>query len=480
MTKKDFDHEFKEKLSQLEPESNNSDWDAFSEMLKNEDEFKDLRFDQVVSDKIKEHRSEFNSSDWASLQRRLKKEEGVRRHLITSKACEILCIVMLLFLVDNLFFDHTEVIYSKEAYAIQPQTSTLTISHAEDSAQETPVSSTKINTTKSIQPIGLLESLKIKLDQISIKLSGKQPNFASNSSSDGHFEYKSDFETTNSNSIALAEQYSDQPANGFNNLALQGINSIDSKLNKDLPTLDMHQILLPLVQKSETKYNLMPTYAYGVGVIRSPFDEVYKSEAFTNFNFTTRTGAIFSIEKGNLEFITGAELERREYEPLLQDEIVGSLGNAVKFNLSEIELTTASIPIGMKINKNIGRNVNVYASANLGVNTILFARHRVDKEVIQNGGRLLNNSNKPNDSRSVAEPDLYKKDFTLGVVQGGNIMKNLYFTANAEIGLEGKINESQKWVAGVGFSRYIHPNGKGPNDDRLDFGYARVGLKYRL
>ena len=112
-----FDEGIKQKLSGVEVSSQGADWDVFSKILKSEVEFNNLKFDEEITSKIKQVNSSYNSGHWLALQKRLKKEEKVRKHLVTSKAVEILCLFLLLFTLDNSVFVNNNVIYDNNAYA---------------------------------------------------------------------------------------------------------------------------------------------------------------------------------------------------------------------------------------------------------------------------------------------------------------------------------------------------------------------------
>lgn len=464
----DFDEVIKNKLSNIDSDNSPADWAVFSEILKSDTAFNDLQFDQNVSEKFEQHRSSFNSNHWLELQKRLKKEENVRKHLISSKAVEILCLFLLLFTFDNLMFNSSDAIYDNTAYAEMLSQKEEATSKLEQNNIQLEEGTSKVIIVNELIQSG--ESIQIY-----------EPAFSSKNEQTKHLssELPSDGQKINSDLLnILTEMFN------FQNQNIQDITP-DVKNQVSIESVEMNEMVLhknvirpmilpnfkPQLKKDDIKYHLTPTYAMGMGINRAPFDEVYWLNPHSSVSNTTKTGLLFSAEHKDFEFSTGIEVERRSITAQKHTESF----NGNNYSLNKIGLSTVSIPLGVKYSYPITKKVKMYANASLGVNAVLTAKYdRPIDPIVESvrGGRV--NTSRAN------EPQLHQKDFTDGILQGGNYLDNFYLTANGEFGLESKINDKQSVVAGVGYNRFIHTNGIGPNKDRLDFAFARIGLKYQL
>ena len=220
----------------------------------------------------------------------------------------------------------------------------------------------------------------------------------------------------------------------------------------------------------------MPTFSAGLGISRSSYDRIYDEDPYTSISNSTKTGLLFSSEKNKYEFVTGIEIERRSYVPKIIEEVYGSsIGAKTKFSLENIGISTASIPVGLKRKFPITKKLDFYTKVGFGINMVLTTKYDISEEKIV--GRA--SSSFTSASRTIT-PKLFQKNFDEGALQGGNLLKSIYFSGNLEVGANFKLNEKQSIVTGFGYNRFLLNQGYGPNNDRLDFAFTHIGLRYQL
>lgn len=468
MTNQKFDDIFKSKLSEHDNAPQSPDWDQFSQILKKSDGFEDLDFDKEVSEKVKNHQIPYSENHWHLLKERLVREQAIRTKLYLAKLTEITAVVLLLFgalsyaglkldnklEADPKMFAHlydqkaetssinqsvlnsetlSQISAGAEAYRNKNQAASENINYAQESTIQIPVLSNNTPLVVSKLAESNVKSLQLKMPLLNPGIS-----------------------TSN-------------------------LDSKTEMLAAATPDINTLPIYKPeLFASTITKAELKSFVGSGVSIIRSPYDEVYQNEAATLISRIDRAGIGYAIGTDKLKMTVGLEYSKMNYQPIQVIETYGSLRDGLKqTSLKSMAFQTARIPLGVKhdfLNKKDKRKISPYLSVNVGINGILTSDYDVEENVLPSDFRPVDTNTKRSNNNS----KLSTKEFTKGVLQGGDFVSNLFLDANMEAGIELKLFQNTRLNTGLSYSTFLASKGLGPNGDRHDNLTLNVGLTFSL
>lgn len=479
MTNQKFDDIFKSKLSNPDSSPNSSDWDQFSQLLSKSEGFEDVNFDKELSEKIKEHHVPYSDSHWLQLKERLEREQGIRTKLYFAKLAEISVIILLLF--GGLSYLGLNFKYVQEvdpamfAHLYQDEINSNILKPINNKAvqkikQESYKNINKNNLEALTKGVRAYRAIASPSRQVKEGFaSAKQPLWASPI-------------LINKPVTSLSSTI---PNIAFAPLSLASMSILEAnkagKLEAALPEINTLPIYKPeLYASTITKTEMRTYFGSGLDIIRSPFDPVYQNEAATLISRHDKAGFSFAMGTEHLKMATGLEYNRMKYEPISVIETYGSLREGLKqSSLKEIAFHTARIPLGVKydfLKNKEKRKVSPYINANFAINGILASEFEIDEQDLPTDARPDFNGIK----RSSTNSKLANKDFSKGILQGGDLVSNLFLDANIEAGIETKINSSVRLSSGISYSRFLASKGLGPNGDRHDNITFNVGLTFNL
>lgn len=475
MTNQKFDDIFKSKLSNPDNAPKSSDWDEFSKILKKSEGFEQVNFDKEVSDKVKEHHVPFSDNHWQMLKERLEREQKIRTRLYFAKLSEIAAIILLIFgslSYSGLTFDRTVDVDPQmfaHLYKENPPSAN------QNKLQEIKLSKLNQETLKELQK-GTSAYQKVAAEQIIAS-----PGFASPSES-----FISALPTRKQEVVLASMSKIEVRPTEVSRLIepevfAQEIGSETNELMAASPSINTLPIYKPeLYASTLTKSEFRPYFGTGINIIRSPFDNVYQNEATTLFARQDKAGFYYAIGTDHLKMTTGLEYNRMKYNPVSVIETYGSLRDGLKqTSLKSIAFQSARIPVGIKydfLGRKEKRKVSPYVNATVGINGVLTSEYRIEEEVLPSDFRQIDSGTK----RSSNNSKLSNKEFNPGILQGGELVSNLYLDANLEAGIETRITKSIRLTTGISYSRFLASKGLGPNGDRHDNVTLNIGLNYAL
>ena len=481
MTNKQFDDIIKSKMSGLSHDKNPADWDQFSELLKQSKGFSEVGFDEKVAEKVKGHQINYSESHWAILKARLEREEYIRTRLYFSKLAEIAAVFLLLFASTNyagLKYDFgTEPDPAMFAHLYEgAQGEHLDIQKAILKSQKTTsqaVVSTNQNKSgfviaeKQIKSLVEITPTIYSVHQSMITPLGTQLPISLSQHPIADITPIANLEAADMNFAALANEYAAEA----------------KELNKNEEALDVIYAA-HLNQDTRTKYELKPYLGIGVANTRSPIDEIYKIDATNIYSMQRKAGLAFAAGSGNLKIATGLEWNQNKYKPVQVEEVYGSFRDGIKkISLKDINLHIAKVPIGVKydfVRNKENSNHSFYVGANVGINAILHSKYDIQetKVPIEDYRNIILNNN--NSRSNTTESKLSNKDFSRGILQGGEALTNLFIDTSLELGFEKRISKNANIAISANYSKYLGTQGLGPNEDRYDNLTFNLGVNYLL
>ena len=475
MTNQKFDDIFKSKLSNPDNAPKSSDWEEFSKILKQSEGFEQVNFDKEISDKIKEHHVPFSENHWQFLKKRLEREQKIRTRLYFAKLSEIAAIILLIF--GSL--SYTGLTFDKTA-DVDPQM----FAHL----YETNIPTTNQNKLHNLRKGKLNEETLKELQKGTSAYKKETVDEIKNSET-----FASGIEALISNLPSRPQVLVLETKSTFNitpsevssfiypEISTQELGTETNALVAATPSINTLPLYKPeLYASTLTKSEFRPYIGSGITIIRSPFDDVYQNEATTLISRKDKAGFFYAIGTDHLKMSTGFEYNRMKYNPVPVIETYGSLRDGLKqTSLKSIGFQSARIPVGIKydfLGRKEKRMVSPYVNTNVGINGVLTSEYHIDEEVLPSDFRPFDSSTK----RSSNDSKLSGKEFTPGILQGGDLVSNLFLDANIEAGIETRITSNIRLTTGISYSRFLASKGLGPNGDRHDNVTINIGLNYSL
>lgn len=500
MENKNFDHIVKSKLEEFEFFSPSANWDLFHDKYK--DELRDTSdiFDKKIQEKFTDHMVPYNKKHWYLMKEALEREEFIRTSIYFSKIVEAGCIFLILFTFLNLF---------PSISAIGPESqenndNKLIIADNDDTAdQHIRESQEKIlgnltivdNNTNHVKdrkiikegalsnqraiinnqkPIPFNSNLNINttvltepnpIDEKSIT-EERAIAFIDNPEVDQfmlHEEIESDF-NFNENLIAEADRI------WIDDVALLDQSAID-------PLAIHRSFYIPLNRSSRRdpikEQYISLAFAPTVNIVNSPFDYINKTEPYSTDALGGEIGFNYGVRRNNLEIETGLNYGRKSYEPKQVDEVTGSFFTSFsRLRLKQITYDVMSIPMNIKYHFKNGDGWGLYFLTGTSINGIANSDYLVEA----NGSKISIYDVQTN----YRESNTAKKQYNPGILEGGNILDNLYFTLDLSFGVERSLNANTSFYLAPTLRQHLGLAGVGPNNDKVNSLGINLGIKRRL
>jgi hypothetical protein len=436
MNNKEFDKSLKNKIDSLVDESDHkSDWNSFSRILKKQEGFESLNFDDKVRNYVSIHTSKYNSDHWHQLKTRLEKESRIHQHIYISKGTELFSVLLLVFAFVQYFLN--------DVYPTNSQINN--VQPILERAGILPIKTTKNPTLPIVNVVNNIEhSLK--------------NNIVAMNNSNGLESSSLNFNKAKEPNI------SPLPIVFRPNLVYNKTIVCESSNHKSIKT----------VASEKPKSFLTPLTSFGLNITKTPANistnETEKLLLSSHFG----AGLLFSTQYDNIEFGTGIIIGRKNYKPLPQTNYVIKNRNLYKEEVRNIKYDFATIPIRAKylFGKKTD-DIKPYIMGGADINILLNSRYDLTSEDLGRVSSLtLNNNNNPRNDLNNSTPE--------GLFSGGSLKSNLYLSVSAEAGIEKQISQINSVIFGISYSKYFNIEGLGPNKDKYDNLSFNVGLKHSL
>jgi hypothetical protein len=500
MENKKFDNLIRSKLEGLENLSSISDWDMFHSKYRDELADNSEIFDRVIQEKLDGLQVPYNKKHWYLMKEALEREEFIRTSIYFSKIVEAGCIFLILFTFLNLFptfsensglqkrVQHMPIIADGENNIDQQLIESSLKTNKEIQINSnintgSTVSESKTSTkTSLIIADALIKSNKLVLNEL---LNSENTN-----------QFRSEYHNTSG--IINHETPNQVENNAHNNnekeVVLFNATETESTLPSeermiftDIASLEENQIIpieskgsyyIPIFPLSNRNYSKKEKYlSFGfaptVNIVNSPFDYINKTEPYSTDALGGELGFNYSVRKDYLEIETGLNYGRKSYQPKQVDEIIGSFITSFRrLRLRQITYDVMSIPMNIKYHFKSSDSWSFYALTGTSLNGIANSDYLVE----ENGSKI----SIYNVQTNYRESNTAKKSYNPGILEGGNVLDNLYFTLDLAIGFEKKFNASTSIFFAPTLRQHLGLAGVGPNNDKVNSLGLNLGIKKKL
>jgi opacity protein-like surface antigen len=507
MKNKDFDDILKHKISQNETSNTNSDWDAFSKILKQSEGFENLDFDQVVEEKITDHKVPFNSSHWALLKSRLLKEEYLRNKILSIKSLETIVLLLFLLLFQQYNIDRLEKEISNEPLVINQAFNTSSSSATSKTNSTSKIKAAfdrrkaEITKNNTVTNITSTKNKKIEVKEVEKQIDQVNATPVANQKYETltaiNLIHKNINSLYKSNSISNALN---DIANKIDNKAINSSNILKSSPTKPVTSMNVNveninqpfggtaeEVKLPFVGNDVANVQkfITPTVFSGVGITKSPFDPIYNFKSYSTLSSQYGIGMLYSVKDKNLELQSGLRYTKRTHKPAAIVETYGNLlGNYSQISLNKISYDIIEIPLNLKYHFKENAKTRIYAQAGINTNISLKNSYEIIKKPVASSSlaksgaaNFISDNTLVNNER---EAKLSKKEFNKGFFQGGKIKDNFFLTLSAGVGMERQLSQKNALSLGIEYNKFYMIDGIGPNKDKLNGVAINFGLKHQI
>lgn len=258
------------------------------------------------------------------------------------------------------------------------------------------------------------------------------------------------------------------------------IEKVNSNFAWEIPTIQAK----PPKKKSDLRFSIFTTT--DINYVTTPPDQisVFGEPVKTGYNETLASGygggVNVSWKRNRWEYQTGGIYSFKRYIPNTPIFIFETLNFYIKEDFNGIQLDIFQVPLNALYHfKNKGK-WRFYASAGVSAHFVTSTIYEfdVEKEAL-NANEENNGSNRgssPDETKSIKQ----QKDFPNGLLDGGNLQKNFYMSAN--IGLGAEYYLSPKWTIFFqpNYQHFMMSGGIGTNKDKIYTTSLQLGTKFNL
>ena len=478
MKNKNFENIIKHKLAGMTSNTSSSDWEEFEHLL-DDDQAMDQLLDDKVASEMLNMRSSYKPEHWIRLTSNLALQKERINNIIGYKMIE-LSMILLLLLSANTYFEHLDIknnYNSAQAYAALTSTKLNNAERvvAPNTLSDNP-SSIDIETLSSGTSITSLQngenkSLKIiQNDKTNLHNIVYQPSH--NYSTDQYVQ----IEPESLNSI-------ENTTNEAQNTRIEGISdlvntAVDAlSYERDTPDNSLDYILPAIIiptHSTDSKKWMTAYIGLDNNLINSPFDIVYREKGYDTYGLGYTIGTEVSIQNNKAEFGIGLAYSSRSYDPRYIGETYGSTtSNYFETGLEHIDFDILTLPVSFRyafiqqpkwaIDISVGASANVIAWSDYDIKNVSLDQN-VHTLSIPNSRDLL-----------IDDKPLHK-----GLLHGGTLRENLYYTVDMSLGLTSQLTESNFLSIRPGYSIHTMSEGIGPNNDHIHKLSLNIGIKHLL
>lgn len=258
------------------------------------------------------------------------------------------------------------------------------------------------------------------------------------------------------------------------------IEKVSSNFAWEIPTIQAKEPK----KKNDLRFSIFTTT--DINYVTTPPDQisVFGEPVQTGYNETLASGygggVNVSWKRNRWEYQTGGIYSFKRYIPNTPIFIFETLNFYIKEDFNGIQLDIFQVPLNALYHfKNNGK-WRFYASAGVSAHFVTSTIYEFDVEK-----ESLNDNEENNGSNRGSSPDETKsikqqKDFPNGLLDGGNLQKNFYMSAN--IGLGAEYYLSPKWTIFFqpNYQHFMMSGGIGTNKDKIYTTSLQLGTKFNL
>lgn len=249
------------------------------------------------------------------------------------------------------------------------------------------------------------------------------------------------------------------------------------ELNKTMESNDKKGFTIDYVNAKEKKYwtsvGLIATC--DLNQIYTPSDYFLgkKIDEYTTYAFSGGGGFTLSRESKNNSFEIGLIYNTKRYHPKkLNILATNDRGIVFEEKLSNVQINVLQIPLNYRYKFLKKTNINYFTGLGAALNVITQANYDNDRQYLvpDYALRMIEENQPPS-------PIENAKKFNAGLFEGGIIQENIYFAAQATLGLEYKLTDKVSLFNQVSYQRHISLKGIGANHNSFHAYSLWLGLR---
>ncbi len=473
MAKNNFDSEIKDIMSNWKEDYNSDHWDNLNAKLDNEfgpDDTSDFdhEFDQSIIEKIKGQQVPFESKNWEILEKKLDQERFVKKRVINVAILQFIIVFLLLLTLWN--WKGAAIVQDHQERKAQETAMLFAFDQKQESFYNqfaTDLSEHRIQSEANFENQYWIS----QLDEIDFYPGITRPN--AESLKKLVINNSLLIKEEDQNSIITNEDLDLAKEDTEKLLAFDPIETLSTSPihNTEVQKLSENVLINFTQKKKKFDFALGGSFSPDLYVIRSPDDPIYENSGHYSETYGLSGGLIFTARKKALEIETGLLYSSVRYQPREIKEIYESAGRAYETSLQDIFFNVISAPLHFKRHISIGKNSSFYAFGGGSFHAIINSNFDIHNAVIE--------PLSPTAESAFHEPDLSRKDFEPGILEGGSIFDNTYLTVDLGIGFQQMVaNRLSFYVQPTLYAQYS--DGIGPNEDKLHKLSVYLGAKYNL
>lgn len=467
MSYKNFDDQIRDAIGDFEAKDNGS-WDLLMskmmvdpELTPDPQEVQD--FDHVVRTKIEHVKPEQPIGDWDAMAERIKQEFSIRRKLIRYKVAEIALVMLAIFTLVNIFptqvnkpFKNIKKEFIKKKQELIAYKNAILFNDAKETTIKQPIASIKENHKTEVKAKEHSTEVQAKPALISTVTQNLNKVLPINIGIDEAQEFESEIIAE---IVAKGPEQTIEPREAIleiNSLEQkEPISEIDTKKKRFRGKAIIAKIFSPIKQVRVSMFT-GSDYNY----IQTPYDEIFDLEEYSRFAQGYQAGVSIGFKNKNIEVETGGIYSLKDYQPRIPTQFLNGPGSRIAVNFDKIQLNMLEIPLNFRYNFSNLTRWKFYGQTGASMHIALLA----DYDHSNFAGIFANLA------PGQPGPKLKSKKFTDGVLEGGSLEENSYFTANLGLGVERLINPRWSLFLQPSVKAYLLPgynSGLGPNQDRI-------------
>lgn len=520
-----FDVFVASQLANLDGTPATADWNSFEEKLSASEHLEDQRFDQLVSEQLSNYQAPYNAHHWKVFSNELDEAFSLRRQLYRYKVMEI-AIMLLLFLTAYNFFPW-------EKFDRKPFLQLRAVPSEKNQDQfnsQAPIANLKKQQQAPlIESAGPAQNAALETIQNSETKTTFSQGMASQSLSafDGQLPSRPSSRgivalPPLSNSIQLVNELTpsawiNKTMGATTDLSVtpsprlpHALATTPAPTSETLPTrrlgvlamlaTEMPQLNQPtspnLSDKAQEKLDLSKVSrkamlrfgmysAFNWNVIRTPVDPVFGTQSVWIDSTGFSTGLALALRTGLWEFELGGAYQTKSYRPSVPVQQYGTFDILVVETFHSIHLDIFEIPLTVRRHF-LPENPkwDFYLQSGMAANLIMKPIYEIRRKELVSGPSPSApiRAEDLNEVRDVTnKSQLNSKEFSIGLLDGGALSNNSFYSLTFGFGLERAISSRWNLYMQPGFHLQLPTtSGFGPNQDRFHHFSLQLGARANL
>lgn len=498
-----FDHLIKLRTKEMKSEGR-PNWQRMAAMIdqweREEHYVSDSAFDKMVASKLKQQSVIFSESNWNKLEKEIDRRRSIRRRIIMLQISSAAVFVLLAMLTFQLYpYFNTQEFTGKIITKDNPSRNEVvpnSLKTENDLVESELIPVTNQVVSSEIRPQDALQgsgSGVSGLPGIPSEDTGSGINYLAGLTISRMTEmgksrifnpasYFSELEQSEAvQAVSVAVSYFElmkaqlpgdfYHLSGSNDFAPLTYNRNDNKITGEIQEPQNSPVIHEQINQKTAKPDILLAgyYSPAIHFIQSPFDPVFQEPGYSLNQLNDGVGVMAGTRYKKLGLDIGVEYGSLEYTPRKIEEYIDE-GKSIY--LKKIALHTLKVPIHISMELFRDKLWEIYCKAGLSVKTVLKAEYNMEEQ--SNGLAYLIKDLKTNPAYAQS---LYgKKTFESGLMDEGNVVKNVSSSADFGIGIKRQIARDTYAFIEPMMQIDLAGDGFGPNQDKIHNLHMKAGI----